>query len=73
MGSPSMPKAPPPPPPPAMPIDPAVLERRRRARANTRSARASSIFTGPQGIVNRGALSPATLLGGGNLGGGGGA
>jgi len=65
MGSPSIPKPPPTPPPAALPIDPAVMEARRRARSKVGPGRSSTMLTGAKGLLTRGSISTPTLLGGG--------
>jgi hypothetical protein len=51
--------------PPPLPVDPAVMERRRRSQLQRRAGRLSTILTGPGGLVNRATISPPSLLGGG--------
>lgn len=64
MGIGSMPRAPQAPAPPPMPIDPSVIERRRRALRMRRSGQRSTILTTPRGVVNRGTVAAPALLGG---------
>ena len=61
--SPDIPTPPPAPPAAALPIDPGVLERRRRGRRGRRGS-PQTLLTGPQGLVQRGPISQPTLLGG---------
>lgn len=70
MGGPSI-SSPPPAPPIPTPLDPTVLERRRRARLAQRSGRSMTTLTSPMGLLKRGPIATPSLIGGKSSTGGG--
>jgi hypothetical protein len=54
------------PPPPPLPIDPSIMEARRRLRSRAQAAVGATRLTGPRGIIGRPGVTGPTLLGGGS-------